>query len=206
MNKKIIIVGGFHEIIELCEELGYTIVGIIDNKLKDKYLGYPIIGNDDDATSLFTLFRNVPIVITPDSPSVREALFKLYSEIGFKFESILSSKAKISKSSFIGKGTIIQDFVNVSANTKIENFVKLNTGCNVMHDCIIKDFVTIAPNATILGHTIINSKAYIGANATILPEKEIAESVVIGAGAVVTKSIAEYRTVYAGIPAKKLHK
>lgn len=206
MDKKIIIVGGFHEIIELCEELGYLIIGIIDNNLKKQYLGYPVIGTDNDAISLHMDFGKIPLVITPDSPFVREKLYKHYSKIGFAFETIISSRAKISKSAIIGTGTIIQDGVNISANSKIENFVKLNTGCNVMHDCIIKDFVTIAPNAVILGRININKKAYVGANVTILPGKSIAENVIIGAGAVVSKNITENNSVYAGVPAKKMQK
>ncbi len=39
-KKKVILVGGFHEIIELCEDLGYVIVGIIDNILEVDGSGY----------------------------------------------------------------------------------------------------------------------------------------------------------------------
>lgn len=205
MNKKVIIIGGFHEIIELCEELNYSIVGIIDNNPNKQHLSYPIIGNDNDAYFLFESYKNIPLVVTPDSPAVREKLFKYYTKIGFSFESVISTKAKISKSSSIGSGTIIQDGVNVSANTKIGNFVKLNTGSNVMHDCMIGDFVTIAPNAVILGEININQNSYIGANATILPGKRIAENVIIGAGAVLTKDITENNAIYAGVPAKKIN-
>ncbi len=206
MGKNLIIVGGFHEIIELCEELGYSIIGIIDNILKGQYLGYQIIGSDNEANQLFKKFNKIPLVITPDSPPVREKLFKLYSDIGFTFETIVSTRAKISKSASIGIGTIIQDGVNISANTKIRDFVKLNTGCNIMHDCVIQNYVTIAPNAVILGRININQKTYVGANATILPEKQIAENVIIGAGAVVSKDITEDNTVYIGVPAKKMQK
>lgn len=82
--------------------------------------------------------------------------------------------------------------------------MKLNTGCNVMHDCIINDFVTIAPNAVILGRVVIDEETYIGANSTILPETNIYKNVIVGAGAVVTKNIIEPDTKYVGIPARKL--
>lgn len=201
MDKKIIIVGGFHEIIELCEELKYSIVGIIDNTLKGKYLGYPIIGNDSDASMLFKTFYNLPLVITPDTPLLREKLFGYYSKIGFRFETIISAKAKISKSAQIGTGTIIQSGVNVSAQTRIGNFVKLNTNCNVMHDCLIHDYVTIAPNAVLLGHVTVSEKVYIGANSTILPTISIGEDSLVGAGSVVTRNIDNNITVK-GVPAK----
>lgn len=206
MDKKIILVGGFHEIIELCENIGYTIIGIIDNNIEDHYLNYPILGRDEDAYEILKKNTNIPLVITPDSPLIREKLFNYYSNIGFNFETIISLKANISKSSSIGVGSIIQDGVNISANTSIGNFVKLNTNCNIMHDCTVNNFVTIAPNAVVLGRIFIHKNAYIGANSTILPDKIIAENVIVGAGSVVTKNISEKNSIYAGVPAKKLNK
>ena len=38
MDKDVILVGGFHEVIELCEKAGYNIVGIIDSHLHDSYM------------------------------------------------------------------------------------------------------------------------------------------------------------------------
>ncbi|WP_303921585.1 NeuD/PglB/VioB family sugar acetyltransferase [Draconibacterium sediminis] len=204
MNKQIIIVGGFHEIIELCEELDYSIVGIIDNNLKTEFLNYPVIGSDKDARILLNKYGHIPLVISPDSPLIRKRLFDYYSNIGFTFSTIISSGAKISKSATIGLGSVIQHGVNISANTRIGSFVKLNTNSNIMHDCSIGDFVTIAPNAVVLGRINIGLCTYIGSNSTILPEKKIAANVIVGAGAVVTKDIIENDATYAGVPAKKL--
>lgn len=204
MKKKVILVGGFHEIIELCEELDFNIIGIFDNNLKDQFLGYKILGGDKEAETLLDSYKEIPLIITPDSPTVRSRLFQFYSKLGYSFETIISKKARISKSAKIGEGTIIQDGVNVSANTTIGKFVKLNTGCNVMHDCIINDFVTIAPNAVILGRVVIDEETYIGANSTILPETNIYKNVIVGAGAVVTKNITESNIIYIGIPARKM--
>jgi sugar O-acyltransferase (sialic acid O-acetyltransferase NeuD family) len=201
MNKEIILVGGFHEIIELCEEIGYKIIGIIDNNLKETYWGYPIIGTDDMIKNLTRKYKNIPLVITPDLTSTRKKLFLEYSKYGFEFETIISPMARISKSSIIGAGAIIQHQVNVSSNVRIGIFAKLNVGCNIMHDSTIGNFVTIAPNAVILGRVNIGDSTYIGANSTILPGKSIGENVIVGAGAVVTKHF-DSNSIIKGIPAK----
>ena len=201
MNKEIILVGGFHEIIELCEEIGYKIIGIIDNNLKETYWGYPIIGTDDMIKNLTRKYKNIPLVITPDLTSTRKKLFLEYSKYGFEFETIISPMARISKSSIIGTGAIIQHQVNVSSNVRIGIFAKLNVGCNIMHDSTIGNFVTIAPNAVILGRVNIGDSTYIGANSTILPDKSIGENVIVGAGAVVTKNF-DSNSIIKGIPAK----
>lgn len=195
-------VGGFHETVELCENIGMEIVGIIDSKLTGEYLGYPILGNDDDAGEIFLKFKDTPIVITPDNPDVREKLAGYYSKIGFNFASLISDKSIISKSAKIGIGVIIQDGVNVSAFSEVGDFGKINSFANVMHDVRMDKYVTVAPNAVILGNVKIGKGSYVGANSTVLPGIKIDHHTTIGAGAVVTKDTESYSTAV-GVPARK---
>lgn len=203
--KEIILVGGFHEMIELCEEAGFNIVGIIDNELTGEYFGYPVIGTDNDAFSLYKQYSNCQVVITPDSPRLRKKLADVYRAAGFSFATIIHPAATVSRFSTIGEGTVVQRGVNVSANTKIGNFCKLNIGCNVMHDNVIGDYATIAPNSVLLGYVSVGALGYIGANSTILPKISIDKQCTIGAGAVVTKNV-QPNLVVAGVPAKELAK
>lgn len=200
-NKNIIIVGAFHEVVELCEDCGYNIAGIIDNIITGQFLSIPIIGTDSDAESLFESYSNCQLVISPDLPKVREKLAEMYSKIGYDFATIISPKANVSKSAIIGQGSVIQSGVNVSAATTIGNFVKLNTNANIMHDNTIGDFATIAPNSVLLGYVKVERLAYIGANSTILPYLSIGESSTVGAGAVVTRNVGNGIKVK-GVPAK----
>lgn len=205
MKNKVIVVGAFHEVIELAEENGLEIAGLIDNQKIGKYRSYEILGKDSEAMNLPKNIKEIHLIITPDKPSIRKKLMADYEELGFQFASLISKCAKISKSAVIGSGTIIQSGVNVSAECRIGIFVKLNTNCNVMHNSMIGDFTTIAPNAVILGNVKIGKLCYIGANATILPNIVICDNVTIGAGAVVTKNINTEMTVV-GNPAKELIK
>ena len=199
--KDVVLVGGFHEIIELCEECGRNVVGIIDNSLVGNYFGVPVIGTDADAASLFPRFCDCELIITPDSPKVRELLVNHYRHLGYHFATVVSPHAHVSKSAEIGEGTVIQAGVNVSSATKIGTFCKLNSCCNVMHDNAIIDFATIAPNAVLLGRVSVGCGAYVGANSTILPGIIIGAHSTVGAGSVVTHDVPDLRTVK-GIPAK----
>jgi len=201
VQNKIIIVGAFHEIIELAEDNGIEIVGMIDNERTENYRNYKILCTDKDAINLSGIFKDIPIIITPDKPQLRQKLYSYYSELGFKFFSLISKNSIISKSAVIDIGTIIQSGVNVSAESNIGKFVKLNTKCNIMHNSVIGNYTTIAPNAVTLGNVKIGELCYIGSNATILPNVSICGNVIVGAGAVVTKNI-NIAGTYAGVPAR----
>lgn len=203
MTKKIIIVGAFLEIIELAEDFGYEIVGLIDNNRNGLYRNYRILSSDDYVDELDQNLKEISLIITPDIPQKREKLYSYYLSKGFKFSSLISKSSKISKSAIINEGTVIQYGVNVSSEVYIGKFVKLNTYCNIMHNSIIGDFTTIAPNAVVLGNVKIGKNCYIGSNATILPNIEISDNVVVGAGAVVTEDIPPF-SIVAGNPAKIL--
>ena len=77
-------------------------------------------------------------------------------------------------------------------------------------DAIISFEVCMCVHGRFQKHTpiIIKKNAYIGCRTTILSGKNgitIGENAVIGACSLVTKSIPDGESVYAGVPAKKLH-
>ena len=201
MDTDVILVGGFHEIIELCEDAGVNVVGIIDGRLQDSYYGIPVLGSDEDALSIKGQYGDVPLVITPDAPSVRKGLVEFYRSRGFRFLTLVSPYAKVSKYATLGEGCVVQSMVNISAGTHVGEFVKFNIGCNVMHDNAVGDYSTVAPGAVSLGRVSIGEGVYVGANSTILPDRSVGDYSVVGAGAVVTRDVAAC-TVVKGVPAK----
>jgi len=200
--KDIILIGGFFETVELCEICGFNIIGIIDSAYKNTFAGYKVIGDDSDAPDIYRKHPYIPLIIAPDQPLARKRIVKMYREIGFHFETLISPKAFISPSAKIGEGVLVQSFCNISSNVILGDFVKLNTYANVMHDCIIGDYTTIAPNAVLLGTVKTGERAYIGAGSTLIQNNTIGSGSIVGAGAVVTKDVEDNVTVI-GVPAKK---
>lgn len=201
MKQQILLVGAYHEVIEVCEDAGFEIVGIIDNKETGEYYGVSIIGTDADAAQLKEQYPNLPVVIAPFMPKVRKKLYEMYASLGYSFATVVSPKATVSRFATIGEGTVVLPFVNVAANTRIGRFVKLNTMCNIMHDNVIGDFVTVSPNALTLGYVTIENEAFLGGNCTVLPYKKVGAGATIGAAAVVTKDVVAGQVVK-GNPAK----
>jgi UDP-N-acetylbacillosamine N-acetyltransferase len=204
LGNGVILVGGFYEIIELCQISGLKIIGVIDS-VPPFIQNIELLGSDHDAERIIKKFQNTSLIITPDQPETREKLYNQYVTYNPNFYKLISPKAYISAYSQIGEGCVVQNFVNVSTNVEINRFVKLNTYANIMHDCKVGEFTTIAPNAVVLGKVIIGRSCYIGANSTILPNITIGDNSIIGAGAVVTKNVTKNTTV-AGNPAFELKK
>ncbi len=203
LDQQVILVGGFSEIIELCEEIGREIVGIFDTCLPPSHASYPLLGPDAAAEKLSEKYRNIPIIVTPDDPIKRKKLADYYSQLGFSFGTLVHPSAHISRTADIGRGVVVQSGANVSSNVRIGAFVKINTNANVMHDTRVGSYATIAPNAVLLGRVNVGEAAYIGSNATILPGLSVGRCAIVGAGAVLTKSIAANKVV-AGNPAQEL--
>lgn len=87
--------------------------------------------------------------------------------------------------------------ISIGNNTTISN----NVAC-ITHDASVSHYLD---NVTdIFGEIKIGNNCFIGMNVTILPGVSIADNCVIGAGSVVTKSIIENGSVWAGNPARKI--
>ncbi len=110
---------------------------------------------------------------------------------------VIGTNSVIDGDSIIGKDVSIQTGVYIPTNTLIEDHVFLGPCCVLTNDLYMsrKPYKLRGP--------IIREYASIGANATIFPGVEIGEGAVIGAGAVVRGNVPP-RTVFVGVPAKKL--
>ncbi|MDB4295570.1 hypothetical protein N9908_04920 [Akkermansiaceae bacterium] len=193
----VFLVGGFQEVIDLLEHIGFEILGIIDTKIaSDKY---PVLGDDQWLLNKGPVAGEDTVVVSPDSPTLRGNLSEQYRTRGFELAVV--NGGILAPSATVSGGVVIQQKAFVSANTILERGVKVNVGALVMHDVHIGEYTTVAPAAVLLGGVKIGDMAYIGSNATILPGLEIGSGATIGAGAVVTKDVPPGKVVR-GIPAK----
>lgn len=92
----------------------------------------------------------------------------------------------------IGKNVSIGPNVVCICEASANNGVEINT------------FRYVKEKASAKGNIVIEDEVWVGANVTILPGVILGRCSIIGAGSVVTKNVSPY-SVYAGVPAQKLH-
>jgi sugar O-acyltransferase (sialic acid O-acetyltransferase NeuD family) len=201
-SNQVVLIGGFHETVELAEELGFVVTGIVDTKPSTCKIcsKYPYLGNDEWLCEQGASDKIHSVIITPDRPKVRESLSKRYQAADFKLPVLCHPS--VSPSVKLSDGVLVQRLAHISSGCSLATGVRINVGALVMHDVRIGAYATVAPAAVLLGGVTIGERVYVGANATVLPGVEIGDDAIVGAGAVVTKDVSE-GVVVAGVPAKK---
>lgn len=82
--------------------------------------------------------------------------------------------------------------------------IVINTQTRIGENCRIHQSVTIGSTSGTTDSARIGNNVFIGVGACIIGGVEIADDVAIGANAVVTRSITESGTTWAGAPARKI--
>lgn len=172
-KEKIVLIGGgghCHSVIDVIEqENKFEIVGIVDKKefLGKKVFDYEIIGSDEDLEKIFQTCNNAIITIGHiKSNHNRVSLFKKLKDIGFKFPTIISPFAYISKHAAINEGTIIMHHALVNANVKIGKNCIVNSKALIEHDVIIEDHCHISTASVLNGGVVVKENSFFGSNAT----------------------------------------
>ena len=191
MNDIILIGGGGHckSVIDVIEQEGeFKIAGIVDKPelLSSKILGYSVIGNDDDLSSLAKKYKYALITVGQiKSPSLRIKLFNLAIEAGFILPNVISPLAYVSNHAKLDEGTIIMHGAVVNASTSIGKNCMINSKALIEHDSTIEDFCHIATNAVINGGVIVRQGSFVGSGVITKQYIEIKKDSFIKAGSLV---------------------
>lgn len=197
MGDKILLIGGGGHCKSILDAIlaskVYLEIAIIDLKenVGKSILGIPIIGSDENLTTLFEEgYKHAFITLgSIGNTRLRYFLNETVREIGFNIPTVIDPSAIVSKHAVIGEGVFIAKGAIVNAGSIIKTCAIINTGAIVEHDCVIEAFAHIAPGAVLCGDVFIGSNTHIGANAVVRQGISIGSNALVGIGSVVVENI-----------------
>jgi sugar O-acyltransferase (sialic acid O-acetyltransferase NeuD family) len=139
------------------------------------------------------------VICIGDNKKRKENVFEILGNFGI----VIHPSSIISKSAFIGVGSVVLASTVINSFVKIGQHCIINTNSTIEHDCILEDFVHVSPGATICGNVSIGCGSHIGAGSVVIPGIKIGSWSVIGAGAVVIDDVPDNATVV-GNPARPI--
>ncbi|MCE1190016.1 MAG: acetyltransferase [Ignavibacteria bacterium] len=131
----------------------------------------------------------------------RTALYTRGRLMGYRFASLISPAAYISKSAHIGENVFIYDHCSIGPMVHIGNNVVCCSGSLIAHSANIEDNVFLAAGTNIGGFTRIGSGSFIGLGAIITDKITVGSGAFLAAGAVAGTNI-DKPNVFRGNPAK----
>ncbi|MCM8774156.1 MAG: acetyltransferase [Candidatus Omnitrophica bacterium] len=212
MKKDLILIGGgghCKACIDVIEAEGkFKIAGIIDvkEKVSQKVLGYPIIGCDEDLDKLVGEYRYFFITLGQiKSANQRIEKFEFLEKYKVEFPVIVSPLAYVSKSAYLGEGTIVMHKAFVNSEAKVGRNCIINTNAIVEHNVDINDHCHISTGSIVNGGSKIGEGVFLGSNSVVVNNIEITKGTIIGAGSVVVSSIYK-EGIYVGNPVKRIER
>ncbi|MFM9987035.1 acetyltransferase [Flavobacterium sp.] len=175
-------------VIDILQSNEQSIKTIIDDAPKLKtILGFSILNSIK-----FDFSRAQNMILSIGNNRVRR---ELASKLNTNFVIAIHPKSIISKSVFIGDGSVVMAGVIINPDAKIGKHCIVNTGALVEHDCVISDFVHISPKAYLAGGVMVGEGSQIGIGATVIQGIKIGKWVTVGAGSVVIRDVPDYSVV-----------
>ena len=180
-------------LVELCLEQNRSILALISPEpdLNRKIFQGLRHFSDDKAVLDFSP-NDVELIIGfggVRGSELREKFDQRYSSFGYRFATLVSRSALISRTATLSEGVQVLPRAVINAGALVGRQSIINSGSIVEHDCIVENFVHVAPNATICGGTTIRQGVQVGPNCVIAQGLEIGAYSIIGAGASVVRSM-----------------
>ncbi len=184
----IIIGAGGHarSCIDVIEQQGYfNIAGLIGlpEQQHAQYLGYDVIGADDDLSNLAKIYHHALIGVGQlQTAEHRMRLYQHAIQFGFELPVIIAPTAHVSPHATIGSGTIIMHGAIVNAGANVGNNCIINTQSLIEHDVNVADHCHISTGTILNGGVTVGLGSFIGSRSVVKEGVSIGKSCLVGMG------------------------
>lgn len=152
--------------IDVIESTGqFKIAGLFDLKqnVGQKIGPYEIIGSDEDI-HLYVKPGNQFLITLGQikSADLRFKAAKLLQDLRAECATVISSRAYVSKTALVQKGTIVMHDVIVNSYARVGEHCILNTKSLLEHDAVVENFCHISTGAILNGDVHVKEKSFVG--------------------------------------------
>jgi len=177
--------------IDVIEQEGKFAVGGLTGLGKEvgaSVLGYSVLGTDDDLQALRGRFNDGLVAVGQiKTPELRIRLYRLMGSAGYRFPTIVSPRAYVSRHASVGQGTIILHGAIINAGAVVGNNCIINSRALVEHDAVIGDHCHISTAAALNSGVRVGAGSFLGSNCSVRQGTAIGERCLIGMGQRVLK-------------------
>jgi len=209
MDKDLVIIGA-GEFADIAYEYfthdsEYNVIGfaVEQTHLKEKNrFGLPILALEtiDKEFSVDDVEVHVAVTSTQLN-QLRERLFKIVKNKGYKFANYISSNAVVWRTVHLGENIFVFENNNLQHGVKIGDGTVLWSGNHIGHQSEIGDFCFVSSHVVLSGYCKIGKRSFLGINSSFADFTEIAEDTFVGLGSAVNKSSFVAGRILTGNPA-----
>lgn len=208
MNKKLIIVG-IGETAELAYgyftfDSDYEVVAFAADKefiTSPKLHDLPVLPIADIKTLYAPKEYDVFVAVSSTKlNTLRERLYLMIKNMGYKMASYVSSRAYVGFNAEIGDNCFILEHNTIQPFCKIGNNVVMWSGNHIGHRSIIHDNCFISSHVVISGFCEVGKNCFLGVNTTIGNNLKIGDFCLLGQGCNIAKNVDDnsiYKMPYA---------
>lgn len=183
------------ERINNCQHLWKEIVFVETEAVRDKRV------IEENKFWLYCTPEEYECVIAVGEVYLREKIYKKYKQRGYRFATLIDSRASVSRSAKVKEGCLIFPFVYVAHDCYVAENTILHAHSIIENDCIIGQHCFISLGAFVGACTEIGEVVFVGPNTTVRDKIKIGHYTIIGMGSVVIHNIGS-KEVWVGNPAK----
>lgn len=189
MSEPLLLIGsGGHarSLIDVVESSSrWHVLGLVGlpEQVGEEVLGYPILGCDQDLSSLRQMCVHALLAVGQIGLSTqRQRLEANLKRLAFALPAVISDRAHVSRHAQLGLGTSVGHGVIVNAGTRIGDCCILNSNALIEHDAVVGDYCHISTGALVNGGVKIGEGSFIGSGAVLREGIDLPPQTVISAG------------------------
>ncbi len=210
MNEPLLILGGGGHssvLVDILRQQNRDIIGVVTPSLsaeRQVFKGILHFSSDDDVLNFNTSkIKLVNGIGSLPQQTLRTKMYEKFSQLGYKFETIIDNRAIVSSYAQLGDGVQIMAGAIIQTGAVIGDNSIINTGAIIEHDCNIGKHNHIAPQATLSGQVKTKNNVHVGTGASIIQSITLGEGTIVGAGAAITQDIVKNTICF---PARTINK